>query len=239
MKTVRQSAAVKEQQVQLKQLKEGSKGNPITIEEVRTGRPQTSGGGAPRNRDKSIRYRKGGIRGTQPRMQGGARLVQRKSQCKRCGKDHLPGERCPAKAEDCCSQRRGAEPGHCISRSLKLWKDFTLKLEGTDIHFKMDTGAEITAISGRTFKSLKGVTLTKPTKILYGPAGRQMKVLGQFTGTLSSKDKQVNEPVYVIRGLRTNLLGLPAITVLKLVSRIDATSSTEQQDWLAQYPSLF
>ena len=32
MKTVRQSAAVKEQQCQLKQLKEGSKGNPITIE---------------------------------------------------------------------------------------------------------------------------------------------------------------------------------------------------------------
>ena len=44
---------------------------------------------------------------------------------------------------------------------------------------------------------------------------------------------------YVIRGLRTNLLGLTAITTLKLVTRIDATSSTEQQDWLAQYPSLF
>ena len=66
-----------------------------------------------------------------------------------------------------------------------------------------------------------------------------MKVLGQFTGTLSSKDKQVNEPVYVIRGLRTNLLGLPAITVLKLVSRIDAMSTTEQQGWLLQHPSLF
>ena len=66
-----------------------------------------------------------------------------------------------------------------------------------------------------------------------------MKVLGQFTGTLSSKDKQVNEPVYIIQGLQTNLLGLPAITVLKLISRIDATSSTEQQDWLAQYPSRF
>ena len=40
--------------------------------------PQTGGGGAPaRNRDKSIRYRKGGARGTQPRMQGGARPEQR------------------------------------------------------------------------------------------------------------------------------------------------------------------
>ena len=47
MKTVRQSAVVSEQQCQLKQLKEGSKGNTITIKEVRTGRPQTGGGGAP------------------------------------------------------------------------------------------------------------------------------------------------------------------------------------------------
>ena len=39
-KTVQQSTAVKEQQGQLKQLKEGSKGNTITIEEIRTGQPQ-------------------------------------------------------------------------------------------------------------------------------------------------------------------------------------------------------
>ena len=70
MKTIRQSAAVKEQQGQLKQPKEG---NPLTIEEVRTGRPQTGGGGASQGRDKSLRYRKGGARGTQPKIQGGAK----------------------------------------------------------------------------------------------------------------------------------------------------------------------
>ena len=79
----------------------------------------------------------------------------------------------------------------------------------------------------------------KPTKILHGPAGQPIKVLGHFTRTLSSKDNRVPEPVFIIRGLWTNLLGLPAITALKLVSRINATSSTEEQDWLAQYPSLF
>ena len=61
----------------------------------------------------------------------------------------------------------------------------------------------------------------KPTKILHSPTGRPMKVLGQFTGTLLSKDKQTNEPVYVIRGLRTNLLALPVITALKLVAQIE------------------
>ena len=77
MKTVQQSAAVSEQQCQLKQLKEGSKGNPITIEEVRTGRPQNGGGGAPRNRDKSIRYRKGGaIGGNSPECKEGLGLYK-------------------------------------------------------------------------------------------------------------------------------------------------------------------
>ena len=78
MKSVRQSAAVKEQQGQLKQLKRATRETPNTIEEVRTGRPQT-GGGASR-RDKSVRYRKGGTRETQPRIQGGAKLGKRKPQ---------------------------------------------------------------------------------------------------------------------------------------------------------------
>ena len=246
MKAVRQSAAVKEQQGQLKQLKEGSKGNPITIEEVRTGRPQT-GGGASR-KDKSVRYRKGGAKGTQPRMQGGAKWVKGNPNVKAVG-DHLPGERCPAKPATCYKcNTKGHFSSQCFSKTvaasaeeLSLDTAFlgvlnsgktspwtvSQKLEGIDTHFKMDTGAEVTAISECTFHSLKGVTLTKPTKILHGPTGRPMKVLGQFTGTLSSKDKQANEPVYVIRGLRTNLLGLPVITALKLVARIDATSSTE------------
>ena len=47
------------------------------------------------------------------------------------------------------------------------------------------------------------------------------------------------ELVYIMQGLRTNLLGLLVITALKPVSRINATSCTEEQDWLAQYPSLF
>ena len=242
---------MKEQQGQLKQIKEGSKGNPITIEEVRTGR----------SRDTSIRYRKGGARGTQPKMQGGAKSGQRKLQCKCFGKDHLLGERWPAKAATCYKcNRKGHFSSQCFSKTvaasaeeLSLDTAFlrvlnsgkispwtvTLKLQGMNTHFKMDTGAEVTAISERIFHSLKGVTLTKLNKILHGPTRQPMKVLGQFTGTLSSKDKRVSEPVYVIQGLRTNLLGLPAITALKLVSRINATSSTEEQDWLAQYPSLF
>lgn len=88
----------------------------------------------------------------------------------------------------------------------------------------METGAEVTAISEQTFNNFRGVTLTKPSKILHGPTGRT-KVIGQFSGTLSIDNEQVSEPVYVIRGLRTNFLGLPAIAALNLISRINATST--------------
>jgi len=52
--------------------------------------------------------------------------------------------------------------------------------------------------------------------------------------------------VYVVDGLKTNLLGLPAISTLGLAVRVDATetdnSSTTTQipaDIMEQFPSLF
>ena len=210
MKTIQQSTAVKEQQGQLNQLKEGSKGNLITIEEVMTGQPQMSEGGPSWGRDKSLRYHKGGARGTQPKIQGGAKSGQRKPQCKRCGKDHFPGERCPAKAATCYKCNRKSHFGSqyfsktiaASAEELSLDTAFlgvlnagkispwtvTLKLQGTNTHFKIDRCAEVTAISEHTFHSLKRVTLTKPTKILHGPTGWPMKVVEEFTGTLSSRD---------------------------------------------------
>ena len=121
MKTVSQSAAVKEQPGQLKQLKEGTKGNPITLEEVRSGQPQTSGGGASGRadgHDNPLRCHRGGARGTQQK-QGGAKFGQRKPQCKRCGKDHFPGDKCAAKGATCFKcNRKGHFSSQCLSKTV-------------------------------------------------------------------------------------------------------------------------
>lgn len=44
-----------------------------------------------------------------------------------------------------------------------------IKFEGKEIPFKVDTGAEVTAISTKLFQDLKEKKLTPPKKTLSGP----------------------------------------------------------------------
>ena len=104
--------------------------------------------------------------------------------------------------------------------------------------FKLDTGAEVTAICPHTFKSLKRVTLTKPQKVLYGPGRRPLQVIGQFQEVLSYNEKSSEQRIYVVKGLRTNLLGLPAITSLNLAARVYDIGS-HRQSFMKAYPKVF
>ena len=87
--------------------------------------------------------------------------------------------------------------------------------------FKLDTGAEVTAISGTTHEHLGKPKLNTPDKILYGPSRQPLQV-------------------YVVKGLKTNLLGLPAITALNLAARIDTTAHDEiPNDIRKRFPKVF
>jgi len=96
----------------------------------------------------------------------------------------------------------------------------TVLVGKTEVQFKLDTGAAVTAITEETYKSLKSVTLKKPSKLLYGPARQELEVLGQFTEHLTHQQNSMQGDIYVVRGLKANLLGLPAITSLQLIQRL-------------------
>ena len=109
---------------------------------------------------------------------------------------------------------------------------------GQVTRFKLDTGAEVTAVSEETFKNISKTTkLIPPGKVLNGPSGSTLQVSGEFEGTIQYRDRQSKQTVYVVRNLKTNLLGLPAITDLNLAVRMDGISTT--QDILEKYSSLF
>ena len=55
--------------------------------------------------------------------------------------------------------------------------------------------------------------------------------MGQFEEILHYEDRSTQQQVYVVKGLTTNLLGLPAIISLNLASRVDTTT-------VANYKSL-
>ena len=147
------------------------------------------------------------------------------ARCTRCGKgSHTGGKQCPASTVTChkCKQK-GHFASQCFSKTVKATTDEVsldssfldamtstsqnswntkVLLEKTSVNFKLDTGAEVTAITEETFKLLGGITLIKPSKSLHGPARQSLNVLGQFTGALSYKGKFSSQIIYVIRGLK-------------------------------------
>ena len=112
----------------------------------------------------------------------------------------------------------------------------SILLNGQEMSFKMDTGAEVTVISKQAFDDLQGVKLLPASKALYGPTYTPLRALGQFQVTLTKGQETSIQTVYVVDSLRTNLLGLPAITALELISRVD---SCGEENIKQRFLSLF
>ena len=191
-KAICQREAVQEQQLQLKGVGQGIL--PV-LEELKTGGREHSKGNEKRPKAARTRY-----------------SLQPKQYCKRCGKGQHPKEKCPARDASChrCHRKRHYS-SRCLSKSiseleasldtafLNSLSDQTetswqakIELEGIKTTFKLDTGAEVTAISDSTFHNhLKHQKLAKPTKILFGSSRRPLEVLGQFKGELKHKNTAV------------------------------------------------
>ena len=108
-----------------------------------------------------------------------------KSKCTRCRKTtHKRGEQCPAINITCHKcKRKGHFAFQCFSKTVKAANDeisldssfldammsesqtswsTELLLEKTGVNFKLDTGAEVTAVTEETFNLLRGIKLSKP-----------------------------------------------------------------------------
>ena len=103
--------------------------------------------------------------------------------------------------------------------------------------FKIDTGAEVTAISEETFCLLNS-ELNKPSKALQGPDRKPLSALGSVTVSLKHEDRHTTQEVFIIKGLNHNLLGLPAIEALQLGAMVhsvqDETALVKEK-----FPLLF
>ena len=248
---IRQKAAVKEHTGELRKdeaaaalarIQSNQKLKPPKFKGSPASRPQSSRGGAYKHRSKE-------------------------PQCTRCGRDkHQPGDRCPAMGITCnkCNKvghfgahcfwwkkqqagtvstvEEGAEEESYFLGSVSVneassWS-VDIRIKQRVVSVKMDTGAEVTATSGETHKLLGSPQLNKPEKVLYGPAHQALNVLGQFSGWLKHGKRSAREMVYVVQGLKTNLLGLRSITALQLVRRVHATN-TGEPDVVKQFPEVF
>ena len=104
--------------------------------------------------------------------------------------------------------------------------------------FKIDTGAEVAAISTDVFEVIGRPNWQKPTKILCGPDKSSLKVLGCTTVMLTYKHVSIKHCVYVIQHLSNNLLGLPAITTLNILNKVHDIHCRENAI-LSKFQDLF
>ena len=126
-----------------------------------------------------------------------------------------------------------------VSSTEKASWSVDLCLKQKTLTFKLDTRAEVTAISEDAYQRPIGEPrLQELTKTLCGPTRQSLKVRGQFLGWLRHGTKSTRRRIYVVRGLKTNLLGLPAIQDLQLICRLDATELV-QSEAVKQFPTVF
>ena len=180
-----------------------------------------------------------------------------------CGKAKYPHDKCPAREAECFKcHKKGHYGSLCLSkkpsRSVSNVEtteppeisetdsdenflgtvDAQLKVNDVEVKFKIDTGAEVSAINETTFNNLQDVQLKKPTRSLYGPAMAPLTVLGQLTANLTFRQITCKQTVFVVKDLKNNLLGLPAIASLNLISRINSVHCSADEV-VKLYPHLF
>ena len=184
----------------------------------------------------------------------GQRRPAERSTCYRCGKSP-PHDRskCPAKDATChkCRKKghfeRSAQVGIIAGEnvpadgaflgavSAQLWVA-KVKLNGVQMNFRIDTGAEVTVISEQDYDKLKPSVLLPTQRSLRGPSNEQLQIVGRFYGKIEINGKEAEQTVYVVKGLHKALLGQPAIRALKLIERVGAVQTTKPEE---QFPQLF
>ena len=91
--------------------------------------------------------------------------------------------------------------------------------EGEEVHFKIDTGADVTMLPEEELPKL-GLTrrdIRRTRKKLFGPGNQKLRCLG-YVKTQFTWGKIVDEQiVYICSGIKRALLGKPAIRRLKIV----------------------
>ena len=113
----------------------------------------------------------------------------------------------------------------------------TIFVNDTPIDFEIDTGAEVSVISTKTYKEIGSLSLTAPTKSLHGPSSKKLSVKGQFTAALRYGSKVIEQELYVVDKLHKQLLGRPAIEALKVVMLVQTIKGSESP--VDRFPQLF
>lgn len=166
--------------------------------------------------------------------------------CRFCGRLPHPRSECPAKEARCrwckkvghfeavCEKKAmGSVELHTVASGAHTRAKFVnVAVNGHNVNFKVDSGAEVTVVSS----SFPGVPrkLQRPDGELTGPGDHPLKVLGKFPATLQWRGTSTVQDIYVMPSQHPPLLGFPAIQALGVIQFVDnvATPAVLRRDSL-------
>jgi hypothetical protein len=99
-------------------------------------------------------------------------------------------------------------------------------VDNATVHFRLDTGADATAIPVDVYQELFSAPLLPIDTVLLGPSRTPLNAIGSFSATLAWKETTTKQIVYVVNGLHQPLLGRDAINALGLATCLAAVNTS-------------
>ena len=104
----------------------------------------------------------------------------------------------------------------------------TLKVKRTRLRFKIDTGADVTIITKKTWLAMKDKPRLEPTAVRLNSVGGQLKACGQFLAITKHKNTVYRFNIIVIEGQNViNLLSRDVATDMELVCRLEQINASD------------
>ena len=170
------------------------------------------------------------------------------SSCSRCGRGPHSLADCPAKGKICSlCQKMGHFSKFCWTNTKKVneiediqhdieelflgsivcedsSKDWTVnvRMNGSNVVFKLDTGADTSVISENTYtKLLDKPQLNSVNNVKLSSPGGPLKLIGQFMANVNLNGTDYSFRVFVLKGNGNNLLGRSVVDQMGLVKFVN------------------
>ncbi|UYV84832.1 K02A2.6-like, partial [Cordylochernes scorpioides] len=175
---------------------------------------------------------------------------EKEFKCQRCGKSHR-AKNCPAWGKRCSKcKKMNHFAAFCKGSAIRSLNDETeetvwsiheakvvhtlewkksIIVNGKEICFKLDSGAEVNVLPYTFTRQMKGLEIFQTNRKLTSYTGHEIKIKGIATLNCKTKNKTESLEFFIADGYYQPILGIEAIEKLSLIKKCDAVQ-TEQNN---------
>ncbi|UYV62865.1 K02A2.6-like [Cordylochernes scorpioides] len=188
---------------------------------------------------------------------------EKEFKCQRCGKSHR-AKNCPAWGRRCSKcKKMNHFAAFCKSSAIRSLNDETeetvwsiheakvvhtlewkksIIVNGKEICFKLDSGAEVNVLPYTFTRQMNGLEIFQTNRKLTSYTGHEIKIKGIATLNCKTKNKTESLEFFIADGYYQPILGIEAIEKLSLIKKCDAVQiqqNNSAKDILNRHKNIF